>query len=164
MQNPERRRKDLEGMIELEREVSRGDPDRETKAWLEKITEVDQERRGWLKIAAKGGPTAPTDEELTEALAELEETCRTAERELAAIGGWRERIEQLERDKDKVLDSYARMAPEALGSLAPEERHRLYCMLRLKIFVNLDRGLEVTGALEMGLVQSESVETETVPR
>jgi hypothetical protein len=52
MQNPERRRKDLEGMIELEREVSRGDPDRETKAWLEKIAEVDQERRGWLRIAA----------------------------------------------------------------------------------------------------------------
>ena len=125
---------------------------------------MDQERRGWLKIAAKGGPTAPTDEELTEALAELEETCRTAERELAAIGGWRERIEQLERDKDKVLDSYARMAPEALGSLAPEERHRLYCMLPLKVFVKLDRSLEVTGALAMRFVQSESVETETVPR
>jgi hypothetical protein len=63
MQNPERRRKDLEGMIELEREVSRGDPDRETKAWLEKIAEVDQERRGWLRIAAKSGPTAPTDDD-----------------------------------------------------------------------------------------------------
>jgi hypothetical protein len=65
MQNPECLRKDLEGTIELEREVSRGDPDRETKAWLEKITEVDQERRGWLRIAAKGGPTArPTKNSL----------------------------------------------------------------------------------------------------
>lgn len=125
---------------------------------------MDQERRGWLRIAGKVGPTAPTAEELTEALVELEETCRTAERELAAIGGWRERIEQLERDKDEVLDSYARMASEALGSMSPEERHRLYCMLRLKVFVNLDRSLEVTGALAMRFVQSESVETETVPR
>jgi hypothetical protein len=97
-------------------------------------------------------------------LAELEETCRTAERELAAIGGWRECIEQLERDKDEVLDSYARMAPKALGSMSPEERHRLYCMLRLKVFVKFDRSLEVTGALAMGFVQSESVQTETVPR
>ncbi len=56
------------------------------------------------------------------------------------------------------------MAPEALGSMSPEERHRLYCMLRLKVFVNLDRSLEVTGALAMGFVQLESVETETVPR
>ena len=164
MQHPERLRKDLEGMIELEREGRRGDPERETKAWLEKIAEMDQERRGWLRLAAKGGPTAPTDEELSEGLAELEETRRTAERELAAIGGRRERIEQLEREKDEVLDSYARMAPEALDSMSPEERHRLYCMLRLKVLVNLDRSLEVSGALGAEFVQSEFVQTETVSR
>lgn len=58
---PERLRADLERLIEQERAVMRGDPEQEAKAWLEKLSEVDQERRGYLRLAAKGHIT---DEEL----------------------------------------------------------------------------------------------------
>ena len=111
---------------------TRGDSDQEAASWLEKLSEVEQERRGYLRFAAKGHMT---DEELDEALAELEETRRMAEEELAAIRGRKEIIEELERDRDALLESYAEMTPEALDALTPEERRQVYGMLRLRVEV-----------------------------
>jgi hypothetical protein len=75
---PERLRAGLEKLIEQERAAMRGDPEQEAKEWLERLSEVDQERRGYLRLAAK---ERITDEELDDAMAELEET-----REAAATG------------------------------------------------------------------------------
>jgi hypothetical protein len=130
-------------MIELERERVRGNPEREAKAWLNKLAETDRERRGYQRLAANGHMT---DEELDEALAELEETRTTAKRELEALAGQRECLEQLEREKDALLENYAALAPEALESLEPEERHRIYKMLKLRVIVGSDGGFEVNGA------------------
>ncbi len=69
-------------MIELEREGLRGDPDRETKAWIEKLTEVSRMRGSYQEMAAKG---LITFEELEEKLLGLEETRKTAERELQSL-------------------------------------------------------------------------------
>jgi hypothetical protein len=120
----------------------RGDPEQEAKAWLEKLSEVDQERRGYLRLAAKGHIT---DEELEEALAELEETREVAERELEAHRNRRKTLEELERDRDALLEHYAQMVPSALDGLTPEERHQVYKMLRLRVLVYQDNTLEVSG-------------------
>jgi site-specific DNA recombinase len=87
LKDPGRLKAGLEEMIEQERAGLRGDPDQEAKTWLEKLSEVDQERRGYLRLAAKG---RLTDEELDEALADLEDIRETAEKELKAIRGRRE--------------------------------------------------------------------------
>jgi hypothetical protein len=71
MKNPEQLSEDLQRMIELERRGAQGDPEREMKVWLDKLAEVDAERRGYLKLAAKG---SMTNAELDETLAELEKT------------------------------------------------------------------------------------------
>jgi hypothetical protein len=92
-----------------------------------------------------------SDAELDAALAELEEVRKTAEGELAAIENRREMIEQLERDKEALLDHYAAIAPEALDYLTLEERHQLYKMLRLEVFVRPDAKLEVGGVFGEGL-------------
>jgi len=149
MQDPKQLVEGLESMIELESHSAHGDPEREAKAWLDKLAEVDSERRGYLKLAARG---TITDLELDEALVELEETRATAERELATLRTRQEAIEALERDREVLLEHYAAIAPEALDSLTPEERHRLYKMLRLteQDGHNL-RGLERDGALALGL-------------
>ena len=144
--DPDQLRADLDRMIELERSAVRGDPEREAKDWLDKLSEVDQERRGWLRLAAKGGPTAPTDEELDKELAALEETRQTAKHELTALRDRKERIEELERDRDAVLEDYAGRAPEALEAFTSEERHRLYKMLKLYVAIHPDRSAEITGA------------------
>jgi hypothetical protein len=54
MKSPETLIADLERMIELERQDKRGDPTREAKVWLDKLAGIDQERRGYLKLAATG--------------------------------------------------------------------------------------------------------------
>jgi hypothetical protein len=87
-----------------------------------------------------------TFDELGEKLQDLEETRKTAEGELEVLRSRRERIEELERDKEILLKSYASMAPEALSSLSPEERHQVYQMLRLKVVAQVDSTLEVSGA------------------
>jgi site-specific DNA recombinase len=71
MKDPEQLQADLERMIELEKQGAHGDPEREAKAWLDKLSEVDAERRGYLRLAARG---SISDAELDEALAELDET------------------------------------------------------------------------------------------
>lgn len=96
----------------LVREGVRGDLECEAKAWIDKLAEEDGERRGYQRLAAKG---IVSDEELDETLPELEETRAAAKRELEALVGQRERIEQLEREKDALLDNYAVLAPEAPG-------------------------------------------------
>ena len=130
-------------MIEQEGAGMRGDPDQEAAAWLERLAEVEQERRGYLRIAAKGHMT---DDELDEALAELEETRTTAEDELAAIRGRKEILEELERDRDALLESYAQMTPEALDALTPEERRQVYGMLRLRAEVAADGTMVARGS------------------
>ena len=47
MTNPEQLRADLERMIQLKKQDKRGDPDCEAKHWLEKLSGVEQERRGF---------------------------------------------------------------------------------------------------------------------
>jgi hypothetical protein len=144
LKDPDRLRAGLDQMIERERAGIRGNPDREAAYWSQKLPEVEQERRGYIRLAAKGHLT---DEDLEQALAELEETRATAEEELRIVLGRKEALEDLERDKDALLKSYARLTPEALDSLTPEERKQVYTMLRLKVEVAADGSMEARGIM-----------------
>ncbi len=84
-------------------------------------------------------------EELMEKLSALEEVRGTAQRKLEALRIRQERLEGLERDKGALLESYAQMTPEALDSLTPEERHRVYGILDLRATLKMDGTLEVSG-------------------
>jgi len=143
--HPEQLRADLEEMIDRERQSNlQGDPELERKAWIDKLAETDRMRSSYQEQAAKGLMTL---DELAARLRELEGTRRTAERELAILKNRRESIERLEQDKDLLLDHYAGMAPVALNSLTPEERHQVYKILRLKVIARLNGDVALTGDL-----------------
>ena len=59
--------------------------------------------------------------------------------------------ETVRKVSDALLEAYAGMAPEALASLTPEEHHRVYEMLKLRVVAQLDGTLEVNGALAENL-------------
>jgi hypothetical protein len=49
-----------------------------------------------------------------------------------------------------LLEYYVEMTPEALESLTPEERHRIYGMLGLGATITMDGTLEVSGTFNDG--------------
>jgi hypothetical protein len=56
-----------------------------------------------------------------------------------------EALKRLEHDRDALMESYAGMVRESLENLAPEERHRIYKLLRLGVRFRPDWPLEITG-------------------
>jgi len=144
LQDPSKARAGLEVMIEQERNRTRGDAEREEKAWLDRLAEADQMRRGFQEQAAKGLMTL---DELANRLEEIEEARKTARSQLAILNESRQRLEELERDGEALMERYAGAVPEVLENLTPEERHRGYKMLRLKVLAYPDFRLEVNGVL-----------------
>jgi site-specific DNA recombinase len=142
--DPDRLREGLDAMIEEQRRSLRGDPDREAKTWLEKLAALDCKRSGYLDLAAEGIMDL---DELRSKLADLQEFRETAKRELAAIEGRKQRLEELERDRDVLMERYAEVVPGSLDALTAEERHQLYKMLRLEVVALPDKSLEVRGAI-----------------
>jgi hypothetical protein len=107
IEDPKRLRADLEYAIDLMRqEETRSDPEREAKRWAGKLAEVDRKRARYQEMAAE---ELITLDELRARLAELGEMRETAERELAALRDRAERIQELERDAEAILESYARL-------------------------------------------------------
>ena len=139
---PDRLRAGLEKLIEEERAALRGNPDRESRTWANKLAEVDRKRSAYQDQQAEGLITL---EELRKKLAALEETRAVAQGELDALRSRQEHIEQLEHDADTILNQYARMVPEGLDTLTPKERHRVYKMLRLRVLLHADGSTEITG-------------------
>jgi site-specific DNA recombinase len=140
--DPERIRVGIDRLIEEERTSTGRNPERNAEFWSRKITEVEVERRGYHRLAVKGNMT---DEELTAALSELNETLETAERELEATRAWGEALQRLEHDRNALMESYAGMISETFEDLASEERHRIYKLLRLGVRYRPDWPLEITG-------------------
>ncbi len=80
LKDPERVRVGLDRLIEEERTSVGRDPGRDTEFWSKKLTEAEDERRGYHRLAANGHMS---EEELTAALADLDEARESAEREIA---------------------------------------------------------------------------------
>jgi site-specific DNA recombinase len=142
LRDPERIRDGLNRLIENERANVGQDPERDAEFWSKKISEVEIERRGYHRLAAKGHMT---DEELSAALSDLDETRETAARELEAVRVRGEVLKRLEDDRDALLESYAGAVKETLEDLEPEERHRIYKLLRLDVRFRPGWPLEISG-------------------
>jgi site-specific DNA recombinase len=142
LRDPERIRDGLNRLIENERANVGQDPERDAEFWSKKISEVEIERRGYHRLAAKGHMT---DEELSAALSDLDETRETAARELEAVRVRGEVLKRLEDDRDALLESYAGAVKETLEDLEPEERHRIYKLLQLDVRFRPGWPLEISG-------------------
>jgi site-specific DNA recombinase len=140
--DPERLRAGMDTVIEMHRSASRGSPEREAKAWLDKLAEVDCKRARYQEMAAE---ELITLDELRQKLVDLGDLRAAAERELEAVQGRAERITDLERGRDALLASYEALAPEELDDLTPEERHDFYRTLRVVVYAHPEGSVEVTG-------------------
>jgi site-specific DNA recombinase len=152
--NPDALREGLDEMMRQELATKHGNPEEEAAVWLNRLVEADSRRANFQDMAAAG---LITFDELGAKLNALEETRKTARKELAAIKGRTEHLRAIERDRAALLEGYAGLMPEALEDLDSEERHRIYNMLRLRVSAFPDGTLEVGGTLSDGhLVCKES--------
>ncbi len=116
--DPESLRRDLEVMIEREKEA-RGDLEPEAKAWATTLLEAKRKREKCQEMYAVD---AMTIDELKSRLDTLEETSETARRELGALASWRESLKARKSCKDRLLQLYDTLAPGALAPLDQGER------------------------------------------
>ena len=141
--DPDRLRRGLDAMIEQKRKAVRGDPDKETSVWLDKIADADRQRARAQDLAIEG---LLSPEELRAKLSVLEEAREAAKGELEALRGRSEEIEELERDRDALLESYEGMVPEGLDHFTPEDRRWAYGRIRLNVFADSEGTLIATWA------------------
>jgi site-specific DNA recombinase len=142
LKDPNKIRAGVESLIQQEEQVTgRSDREREARLWTEKLAEVSSMRTRYQEMAAKG---LITFEELGARLRELEETRKTAEVELSALRNTKRWVKELERDRDTLIETLSMRVPEALDNLAPEEKNKLYRMLRLEA-TRVPEGWSVSG-------------------
>jgi predicted nuclease with TOPRIM domain len=138
----------MQRLIDEERAAAnRGNPESTAKAWAEKAAECVRLRGAYQDQQAAGLMTL---EELGEKLAELDEIRRHAEKELASLKDHQERVEQLEEDRDALIEEMAETVPDGLDNLTGEERNKVYRMLRLEV-TPTPEGYSITGALRARL-------------
>ena len=90
-----------------------------------------------------------------ERLGELEETTKRAQSELEAIPLRQQGLEELQRDADDLVHRYAAIVPEALEVIPPEEKHRIYKTLRMKVLLNTE------GTVAVEIVSGKAPEPNT---
>jgi hypothetical protein len=152
--NPERLRAGLGELIAQEQSTIQGDPLKQTEALANLLENVAGKRRRYQDMAAEG---LIGFDELRSRLAELGDVRKTTEKELESIRRRRDRIAELEQD-GIIMEQYARLIPAELESLAPEERHRVYGLLRLQVAPRQDGSVEMTGVIGAadGICQSQT--------
>jgi hypothetical protein len=131
-------------MIEQERRYASitGDPAAETERWLEKISEAGRKRARYQEMAVEG---LIDFDELRAWLAAIEDTLKTAERELHVLQCRTTHLAQLERDREGLLESYAELMPEAIDALGSEASRQTYRMIGLEAHLAPDGSFEISG-------------------
>jgi site-specific DNA recombinase len=142
LQDPKKVSAGMETLKEQERATYPQDAAIEAKVWKQKIVECARKRSAYQDQQAAGLMTL---EELGSKLQELDDARRLAEAELEALMRRQEHIEELEKDREALLKSMAEIVPDALKDLTPQERNKIYRMLRLEV-APFEEGYEVSGA------------------
>jgi hypothetical protein len=106
--------------------------ERDAAAIRQHLAELDKERDGYIRQAARG---ILTDAQLDSYVIEIEDKRRKAEDHLASLTEGLSRIEQLRQHKAQLLREYDDWA---LRGLSPQDRHATYRRLGIKVFIGPD--------------------------
>ena len=101
----------------------------EEASWLKRISEMECKEERLLDLRLEGDITT---ERFRARSATLQEAKEAAAANLEAVRSRRASREDFERDKEALLEYHARLVPEDLDGLTPEQVRDLYRMMRLK--------------------------------
>lgn len=140
--DPEKLRTGLDEMLERERAQVLGAPAKEISTLDKRLREIKDRRARYQEMAAAG---LIDFDELRERLAGIERERQDTERALEITRRRTEHLEQLEQNRNVLLEEYAGAMPEVLDDLLPEDRHQVYRMLRLRAVLAPSGDLEMSG-------------------
>ena len=138
--HPTRLETGLNRLVEEERADSLKDPGPEIGRLTKRITAADRERANYHKMAAR---EMISFEELEERLREVEEARGAARDELDALNRSHQRLKELEKDRDSLLDHYKEIVPSRLDLLTPGQRHEIYKVLGTEALIGRGGDVEV---------------------
>ena len=153
LKHPERLQDGVERMLEEERTMPRGVPNRQHERWRAELGKVERMRSGYLDQQAEGLISMA---ELKSKLAALEERRETVESELGKLARHREAIAELERNAEALVERYSFEVREGLDLYTTEDRHDAYRALGLKVIAQPDGTFELIGN-SLTTVGSDSV-------
>jgi chromosome segregation ATPase len=131
--NPYRLAQGLEKMLENERQSATTEADE--ASWLKRIAELKAKQERLLDLHLEGDVTT---EQFRAKSAELEDARMAAKDQLEAARSRLTRLKDLESSKDALISHYASLVPQGLAELSPEEKNRVYKMMRFHVFAHRD--------------------------
>ena len=90
--------------------------------WLKRVSQVERNEERLLDLRLEGDIST---EQFHAKRAALQETKEIAKTSLEARRSRRSRLEDFERDKEALLEYHARLVPEDVDGLTPEQRRTL---------------------------------------
>jgi hypothetical protein len=148
LKDPERLRIGIERMHEEQRAASRGDPTHELNHGHGELEKVERMCSGYLDQQAEGIISMT---ELKGKLAALDERRTVADRELAKFLHLQERIAQLERETEALMERCRFEAREGLDLYTPQNRHDAYKALGISVIAHPDGSTELTGNVPLDI-------------
>jgi len=94
----------------------------EEASWLKRVSQVERNEERLLDLRLEGDIST---EQFHAKRAALQETKEIAKTSLEARRSRRSRLEDFERDKEALLEYHARLVPEDVDGLTPEQRRTL---------------------------------------
>jgi hypothetical protein len=122
-----------------------GNPERDAAAWEQRLKELEEERRGYLRLAAQG---RVEDHELDALLAEVNEQRLSAQEELRRAVGKKEHIRTLARRRELALKLWKRLGGDRPENTSSGERMQWYERLRITATPTEDGDLRVRGLFD----------------
>ena len=151
--DPKRLYAAFDALIERQRQQMHGaDPERDERAWLRRIEELDVQRRRMQDLAVEGLLGA---DDLRERLARSEEQRRAAQKELEAARSRGKRIEDIEKNRDWVFLYWQRLEKSAIMHTCWGGHNRLYKKMGLRLEMDASGDLRATGDLLAGLSEED---------
>ena len=131
--------------VESKRRRMRGDPGREARDLTERLGKLERRRSGYLDLAADGDMGR---EELRAKLAEVDGLREAARNALREATDRQEMIGKLKRDRKVLLGRFSAMRGVDLRTLEPEQRRRIMQALRLRVEVDKEGAVRISGMFD----------------
>jgi hypothetical protein len=144
LKDPTRLERGLDEMLEQEKALSSRGAGEDEETWLNKLAELEAQEERLLDLYLENKLDV---DRYGLRVAQIKQSRKTIEDELAHLKDRAAHLEQLERDRDALLNHYSRIVTERLDALEPEERNRVYKMMDLTVLAYDNGDLEVKWAL-----------------